>query len=139
MSSVIRQIFTCGGQEKGFCEPSTRLASPGREASECFWTHRPVENLFLTSESRYPVPSSWKSQPDNVLPSLLNCTANWDGLLGPWASWKRANSAPTPAKHTAHGLTAAHSTLHTPYSISGGHKLCFDDSFAPRSFSQSAP
>ncbi len=36
------------------------------------------------------------SQPDRVLPSLVNCTATGEGLLGPSDSWKRASSDPTP-------------------------------------------
>lgn len=47
-------------------------------------------------EKRYPGPASSMSQPDRVLPSLVNCTASGAGLLGPSVSWKRANNDPTP-------------------------------------------
>lgn len=56
----------------------------------------PAANLFLMREKRYPGPASSMSQPDKVLPSLVNCTASGAGLLGPSASWKRANNDPTP-------------------------------------------
>lgn len=36
------------------------------------------------------------SQPDSVLPSLVNCTARGAGLLGPFVSWNRASKEPTP-------------------------------------------
>lgn len=48
------------------------------------------------SENRYPGPASSMSQPDRVLPSLVNCTARGAGLLGPSVNWKRANNDPTP-------------------------------------------
>lgn len=46
----------------------------------------PAANLFLMSEKRYPGPASSMSQPDRVLPSLVNCTASGAGLLGPSVS-----------------------------------------------------
>lgn len=49
-------------------------------------------------EKRYPGPASSISQPESVMPSLVNCTASGAGLLGPSVSWKRANSEPTPEK-----------------------------------------
>lgn len=58
----------------------------------------PAANLFLIREKRYPGPASSMSQPDSVLPSLVNCTASGAGLLGPSVSWKRASSDPTPGR-----------------------------------------
>lgn len=43
----------------------------------------PAANLFLMSENRYPAPTSSMSQPESVLPSLVNCTTNGEALLGP--------------------------------------------------------
>ena len=56
----------------------------------------PAANLFLTSEKRYPGPASSISQPDRVLPSLVNWTAREEGLLGPPDRRNRANNEPTP-------------------------------------------
>lgn len=58
----------------------------------------PAANLFLMREKRYPGPASSISQPESVLPSLVNCTARGAGLLGPSVSWNRANNDPTPEK-----------------------------------------
>lgn len=71
---------------------SAALSSMGQLSARYF----PAANLFLTREKRYPGPASSMSQPDRVLPSLVNCTASGAGLLGPSVSWKRANNDPTP-------------------------------------------
>lgn len=36
------------------------------------------------------------SQPESVLPSLVNWTESWDGLQGPSVIWNRPRRAPTP-------------------------------------------
>ena len=61
-------------------------------------THLPAANLFLMSENLYPAPTSSMSQPERVLPSLVNCTTNGEGLLGPSDNWNLANKEPTPTK-----------------------------------------
>ena len=50
------------------------------------------------SENLYPAPTSSMSQPERVLPSLVNCTTNGEGLLGPSDNWNLANKEPTPTK-----------------------------------------
>lgn len=56
----------------------------------------PVANLFLLRDSRYPGPSSSRSTPDRVLPSLMNCTARVVGLDGPSDSSNLALRDPAP-------------------------------------------
>lgn len=89
------------------CLPGIYL---NHERHDVFWCHKwlnyrsamllnwPAANLFLTREKRYPGPASSISQPESVLPSLVNCTASGAGLLGPSVSWNRANNDPTPEK-----------------------------------------
>lgn len=82
------------------CQPQSTAVSLFREAldkmGQLSARYFPAANLFLMSEKRYPGPASSMSQPDRVLPSLVNCTASGAGLLGPSVSWKRANNDPTP-------------------------------------------
>lgn len=52
------------------------------------------------------------SQPERVLPSLVNCTTSGEGLLGPSDNWNLASKEPTPLKEERYRKTAVGSTLH---------------------------
>lgn len=56
----------------------------------------PVANLFLLSDSLYPVPCRSMSTPDRVLPSFMNWTAKVEGVEGPLESSNLANTEPAP-------------------------------------------
>ena len=56
----------------------------------------PETNLFLVSESLYPVLISSKSTPDKVVPSQLNCAAIIPAFPGPFDNWNRPLRDPTP-------------------------------------------
>lgn len=76
-------------------------AEPGVPVPEpYFWSpshmYFPDIKRRLTRDSRQPGPTSWKSIPDNVVPSQLNWEDIVEELEGPFSTSNLASMEPTP-------------------------------------------